>query len=364
MSRPFSQRSINENEGLIAVLVDRMVDRMLSDAKSSSTDTVDVVETCKLFSFEVLCRAAFNRDISSPSPETAVKFLRAMEDSPTMLITSSIMPFLRSWGIGQYLPGSIGHAFRQYKFFEQYTRKIYHEFDHDSKGDSTERFIATPLIKGEDSFLGRKLTEDEAVEESMGLAFAGSGTTSITIIYLLYELSRPQNLPIQLRLREELQPVGHRLSEIKDLPYLNAVIRETMRLHPTIMSTLPRTLTSPLVVDGMKLPAGTTVGMQNYVHHRDPSVYPEPDMFLPERWIGQDQSSDTEKAFTPYSLGPRNCIGQNLANAELLLVASEVVRRIDFVLNPSMKDQDMEMEDHFAASPKGKKLLLDISMLQ
>lgn len=363
MSRPFSQRSINENEPLITELVERMIDRILANAKESPTGTANILLAAKLFSFEVLCRTAFNKDISSPSPEAAVKFLHAMEDSPTMLITSSILPFLRSWGLGKYLPGSIGHAFRQYKLFEQYTRQLYRDFESGSKGDSTERFIGTPLLRNEDSYLGRKLSENEAVEESMSLAFAGSGTTSVTIIYLLYELSRPQNRLVLQTLREELRAAGTMLADIKDLPFLNAVIKETMRLHPTIISTLPRTLTSPLLAYDTVLPAGTTVGMQNYVHHRDPSVYVEPDAFRPERWIGQSQSSDMEKAFTPYSLGPRNCIGQNLANAELLLVTSHVARRLDLRLNSTMTEHDTEPEDHFAVSLKGKKLLLDVSVL-
>ncbi|KAK5047112.1 hypothetical protein LTR84_007055 [Exophiala bonariae] len=363
MSRPFSQRSINENETLITELVERLITRILATARESPAGTTDVLLAAKLFSFEVLCRAAFNKDISSPSPEAAIKFLHAMEDSPAMLITSSVFPFLRSWGLGAYLPGSIGHAFRQYKFFEQYTRQLYREFESESKGDSTERFIGTPLLKNEDSYLGRTLNEDEAVEESMSLAFAGSGTTSVTIIYLLYELSRPQNRRVQLSLREELKGAGTTLADVKDLPYLDAVIKETMRLHPTIISTLPRTLTSPLLAYETVIPVGTTVGMQNYVHHRDPSVYIDPDVYRPERWIGQSQGNDVDKAFTPYSLGPRNCIGQNLANAELLLITSEVVRRLDLRLNAGMIEYDMEPEDNFAASLKGKELLLDVYAL-
>lgn len=364
MSQPFSQRAINENEPFILELANRLIQRVTSDSVASSTRTTDVLPFCKLFGFEVICRAAFNKDISTPSTEHALKFLQAMEDSPTVLIISSIFPFLRKWKLGEYLPGSIGHAFRQYKLYEQWTRALFQEFRQKFQADSTERFIATPLLQNEDTYLGRKLSEDEAVEEAMGLAFAGSGTTSVTLIYLLYNLSRPENRQVQLRLRDELSTKSNCLAEIKDLPYLNAVIKETMRLHPTIISTLPRTLSVPLFADGIQLPAGTVVGMQNYVHHRSQSVYSEPHAFIPERWIGQSQSGDMEKAFTPYSLGPRNCIGQNLAKAELLLATSQICRRLDLRLSVAMKEGDMEMEDHFAALPKGRRLLLDICELR
>lgn len=364
MSQPFSQQAINENESLIAEMSCRLVERIITSSAASPTSTTDIMPLCKLFSLEVICRAAFNKDISAPSIGNAVAFLQAMEDTPRVLIMSSIFPFLRRWKrLGEYAPGMVGHAFRQSKLYEQFTRSLFRDFRQESKLDSTERFMGTPLLRGEDTYLGRRLSEDEAIEEAMGLAFAGSGTTSSTLIYLFYILSKPENRHMQLKLREELQAAGHKLVEVKDLPYLNAVIKETMRLYPTIISTLPRVLDLPLESDKIVLPAGTIVGMQNYVHQRSSSVYAEPSAFLPERWVGQSPSSDLEKAFTPFSLGSRNCIGQNLARAELLLAASVVFRRLDLRLNKAMTDSDMDMEDRFAVSPKGMKLLLDVAEL-
>ncbi|KEF58698.1 uncharacterized protein A1O9_06624 [Exophiala aquamarina CBS 119918] len=319
---------------------------------------------CKLFSLEVICKAAFNKDISVRSTEDALTFLQAMEDTPRVLIMASVFPFLRRWKrLGEYLPGMAGHAFKQSKLFEQFTRSLFRDFKQESKTDNIERFMGTPLLQGEDKYLGRLLSEDEAIEEAMGLFFAGSGTTSSTLLYLFYTLSRPQNRHMQHKLRKELQNTGCKLAEVKDLPYLNAVIKETMRLYPTIIGTLPRVLDLPIQSDKLELPAGTIVGMQNYVHHRDPSVYTEPDTFIPERWIGQSPSSDLEKAFTPFSLGSRNCIGQNLARAELLIATSLVFRRLDLRLNDAMEESDMDMEDRFAVSPKGRRLLLDVSEL-
>jgi cytochrome P450 len=362
MSQPFSQQAINENEALITEMGERFVERVLTGSLASPTNTVDVLPFCKLFSLEVICKAAFNKDISAPSTDNAFTFLQALEDTPRVMIISSIFPFFRKQKrLGEYLPGAAGHAFRQSRLYEQYMRSLFREFRHESKLDSTERFMGTPLLRSEDAYFGRRLSEDEAVEEAMGLAFAGSGTTSSTLVYLFYILSTTENHHVQLKLREELRGAGPKLADLKDLPYLNAVIKETMRLYPTIISTLPRVLDIPLESDNVHLPAGTIVGMQNYVHHRDPSVYAEPNKFLPERWIEQSPSSEVEKAFTPFSLGTRNCIGQNLAKAELLLAVSIVFRRLDLRLNEVMTESDMEMEDRFAASPRGGKLMLDVS---
>lgn len=364
MSQPFSQQAINENEPLITEMSERLARRIITSCAASPTGTTDVVDFCKLFSLEVISKAAFNKDISQPSTEHAMTFLRAMEDTPTVMIMLSVFPFLRGWTtFNERLPGLVGYAFRQSKHYEQFTRSLFRDFRLESKTDSTERFMGTPLIQGEDAHLNRRLSEDEAIEEAMGLAFAGSGTTSSTLVYLLYQLSRPQNRHWQLKVREELQQAGRKLAEVKDLPYLNAVIKETMRLHPTIISTLPRVLDVPLHSDDVTLPAGTIVGMQNYVHHRDPVVYADPHSFVPERWIGQSPSSELEKAFTPFSLGSRNCIGQNLAKAELYLAVSLIFRRFDLRLNEAMKETDMDPVDRFVLSPVSGKLLLDVSEL-
>ncbi len=100
-----------------------------------------------------------------------------------------------------------------------------------------------------------------------------------------------------------------------------------MRLYPTNITTLPRVLDRYLMVGKHVLPTGTFVGMQNYVHHRDAGLFPHPDEFLPDRWLKADTKvKDMEATLTPFSLGPRSCIGQNLARAELYLATSKIFR--------------------------------------
>ncbi|KAI3401806.1 hypothetical protein diail_8184 [Diaporthe ilicicola] len=87
------------------------------------------------------------------------------------------------------------------------------------------------------------------------------------------------------------------LAVLRGAAYLNAAVKETMRLYPTIISTLPRKLDQPLHVDGFELPSGVTAGMQNYVHHRDPLVLPDPEAFRPEKWLGESDIQAMEAAF-------------------------------------------------------------------
>ena len=225
--------------------------------------------------------------------------------------------------------------------------------------------MVAPMLTHTDGFLGRKLTEEEVLEEVMGLTFAGSGTTSTTLTYLVYSLACDATL--QNQLREELRTAPESLLELQNLPLLTAIIKETFRLYPTIMSTLPRVLDYPLQVGKYVLTAQTIVGMQNYVHHRDRTLFLEPDNFIPERWLaannGDQQIVDMNAALTPFSLGSRNCIGQILARAELYLATSKIFNRLKLSLNPQMTEWDLEMEDRFNIAPKGRRLLVDVEVL-
>lgn len=331
--------------------------------QTSATRTVDVFELCSLYSLEVICQAAFAMDMSAESGNDKTKLLmNAMDDSAKTLPLTSLMPWLRSTGLGYRIPGPVGHVFRQTQYWQAQSREmVEHLIRATASGaESTEKNLLAPLLNGVDSFLGRKLTKDELVEEAMGIMFAGSGTTSTTLTYLLYAISLPENAAIQNKLREEVLslPADDMLA-LRNNSYVNAVIKETFRLFPTIISTLPRIVTEEFQTDNLTLPSGTVVGMQNYVHHRDPGVFPQPDAFRPDRWL--ESTKEMELSLTPFSLGRRNCIGQNLAWEELYLAVDSVMRApFTLLLGKEVQNGEMDMEDRFNIAPRARRLMLEI----
>jgi len=377
-AQPYSQQAVLENESLITSKARIMVDRIIARAQNSSSGkSVDVYDLCGLFSLEVILQCAFNHDSGSNEDGDSLKLLLAMDGAAKTVPIAAVLPFIKDYGLGRHLPGAPGEAFRDQDRWATMTRDLIASFERkEVSQDKTKKFMATPLLINDDEFLGRRLTPDEVLEEAMSIAFAGSGTTSTTLLYILYRMSCPESYKYQRMLYDELQQVKSgggsiKLNQAQDLPFLNAVIKETMRLHPTIISTLPRTLEEnvPLALpDGraVVLPKGSKVGMQNYVHHRDAELFPDPDAFLPERWLddGSRQLKDMQSAMTPFSLGPRNCIGQNLARAELLLCVSELFSRLHFQLGEDMTTGDMEMEDRFNIAPRGRKLVVNVEVRQ
>ncbi|USP82893.1 hypothetical protein yc1106_10167 [Curvularia clavata] len=336
-----------------------MVQRFITEASASATNTVDVYKLCGLFSFEVICQAALAKDFSQDTnSQAAMKLLEAMEGSAITLLFDNVFPWLKSYGLGLRLPGFIGDVYRKFDCWEQQSRLLVDHFL--EKSTPNDQYLLSPLATGVDTFLGRRLNHDELVEEAMGYMFAGSGTTSSTLTYLLYAVSLPENAHIQERLRQELKSFStHDTAVLRQLPYLNAVIKETMRLFPTIVSTIPRVLLEPLKIDTYILPRGTVIGMQNWVHHRDSTVFPQPERFIPDRWL--QKSEAMEGALTPFSLGQRNCIGQNLAWEELYIAIDEIMRAdLQLCIGREMQTWETEIEDRFNIAPRGHRLMLEI----
>ncbi|KAF4415182.1 sterigmatocystin biosynthesis monooxygenase STCB [Fusarium acutatum] len=370
MSIPFSHQQVISNEQLIAERVETFIQRILERARASHTGTVEVYELCGLLSLEVICRLSFNYDFTQ-DPEASHTLLKALEGSALAMILNTIFPFLRAASFGTKLPGVVGHAYQSFKIWEKMTGDMLASLrDQEIDAAAMKSFAAAPLLLQTNKEMGRTYTFAEATEEAMGIAVAGSGVTEHTMIYFMYALSRPENRHVQDRLRKEVLSTGTSFAEVSVLPYLTAVMKEIYRLYPAIMSTLPRILASPLDIKSQNvvLPPGTVVGMQNYVHHRDPQLFPSPDRLIPERWLEDEKSSyksdlkAMDSAVTPFSLGSRNCVGQTLAKVQLYLAFSQLLRRVDFSLNNCMKDDDMAMLDLWAVSPKAKKLVLDIKV--
>lgn len=137
---------------------------------------------------------------------------------------------------------------------------------------------------------------------------------------------------VQKKLKEELNSSFGpgdlpSLEILQKLPYLNAVIDESLRLFPPIPLLGPRV--SPGVeVDGMHVDTGKEILTSLYTLHRSPLYFPEPNKFMPERWLDQN-SSQQRRAFHPFSTGSRSCIGKHLALQALRLALARILLEFD-----------------------------------
>lgn len=166
--------------------------------------------------------------------------------------------------------------------------------------------------------LGERWPERDVTAECIDHFLAGTETTSTSMTYIMYTLSnRPD---VMKRLQEELDGFMG-LSEVPDIqglarqPYLNAVIKEGLRVFTPALGSLDRLVPKGgMVFDGVFLPEGTAVGLQSWTTHRDAEVWGDDAYeFKPERWLSETQ--EMKAAFIPFSIGGRNCPGQKCVAA-------------------------------------------------
>ncbi|KAB8235967.1 cytochrome P450 [Aspergillus alliaceus] len=206
------------------------------------------------------------------------------------------------------------------------------------------------------------LPDNEIRDDAQSFIVAGSDTTANTLTYLVWAACRdPQ---IRQKLVDEMAevPDGFTDDDLRQLPYLNQVINEALRLYPAVPSALPRSVPSKgTTLGGYWLPGGSTVGTQLYSLHRDPIAFPNPERFEPSRWASP--TKEMKDAFMPFGAGSRNCIGLHLAKIELRLATGYFFRYFPNARLSSkfdFNDNDMEQMLFFLMSPKGKRCLLEV----
>ena len=174
---------------------------------------------------------------------------------------------------------------------------------------------------------GSAMPDEEIRDHLLALLVAGHETTAIALAWMVYLVcSDPEVLA---KLRAELDAAGDADADvIAKLPYLSAVWDETLRLEP-IVTDVVRTLREPLELGGFLIPKGACVGVAIDVIHRDPTLYPEPERFRPERFLERRMSAFEH---LPFGGGHRRCVGAAFSEYEGKLVLAELLRTLDFEL--------------------------------
>ncbi|TDL25279.1 cytochrome P450 monooxygenase pc-bph [Rickenella mellea] len=214
--------------------------------------------------------------------------------------------------------------------------------------------LLSKLQEGKDDD-GNPMGRDELTAEALTQLIAGSDTTSNSSCAITFHLAA--NPSVQAKLQQELDnalgteddPVAH-YEDVKRLTYLEAVINEGLRMHSTSAMGLARIVPAGgLTVLGTHFPPGTVLSVPSFSIHRDKATWgDDADYYRPERWMERDPAL-IQRAFNPFSFGPRACIGRNLAMMELSIIIASVLRRYHFVLeNP---DLPLDTREGFLRKP-------------
>jgi cytochrome P450 len=192
---------------------------------------------------------------------------------------------------------------------------------------------------------GSGMSDRQLRDEIITMFLAGHETTAIALTSALYLMARHPDLAA--RARTEIDEVlGDRLAVAEDLPrlkFLDAVVRETMRIYPPAW-IVGREPLREVEVGGVRIPAGAQILMSQWVVHRDARWFPEPEVFRPDRWLDGSTTGLHRYAYFPFGGGPRVCIGNHFAMLEAVLILATLLQRLEvttipdtrFVLSPAV----------------------------
>ncbi|XP_043949541.1 probable cytochrome P450 4d14 isoform X1 [Drosophila biarmipes] len=182
---------------------------------------------------------------------------------------------------------------------------------------------------------GAPLSNEDIREEVDTFMFEGHDTTTSSIAFTLYLLARHPE--VQARAFQEIRDVlgddkstPVTMQQLGELKYLECVIKESLRLFPSV-PLIGRHITQDTVLDGKLIPAHSDVLILIYHAQRDPEYFPDPEKFLPERFSLERKGEINPFAYTPFSAGPRNCIGQKFAMLEIKSTISKMLRHFELL---------------------------------
>ncbi|MBV8550388.1 MAG: cytochrome P450 [Acidobacteriaceae bacterium] len=180
---------------------------------------------------------------------------------------------------------------------------------------------------------GSAMTDEQVRDEVLTLFLAGHETTAIGLTWTWYLLA--QNPHCEQRLHDEIDGVLHgrapRFDDIPSLRYTEMVLAESMRLYPPVW-TIGRMPKEAFELAGVTIPQGAICLMSQFVMHRDPRFYPDPERFDPERWHPDIRESRPKFAYFPFGGGARLCIGERFAWMEMILVLATLCQKWRFLL--------------------------------
>jgi cytochrome P450 len=190
---------------------------------------------------------------------------------------------------------------------------------------------------------GSGFEDSHIIGNAMTMVFAGEDTTSNSTAWLINALANAptatQTIRAELDALYPNHPILPDYPMLQQLPWLDAALNESMRLTP-VAPFLGLECTRETVVGDVLLPANTTVMILTRIASMYPAYFPEPEKFLPERWLG-DAESDLIKKILPFGGGPRLCPGRFLALAEIKMIVAMLVKNFDIHLQSGVPVEEV-----------------------
>lgn len=288
-------------------------------------EVIDVHDAMMSVSRDIVVRTLFSTDVSDSADDISAA-LQELSEPFTSQATVK-------WIADNWLP-TVRHL-RFHRAARQLERIVYRIISERRASGRDEGDLLSVLLRaqGED---GRRMTDKQLRDEVMTLFLAGHETTALAMSWTWYLLS--QNPSAEAKLLAEIDEVaGGRRLRVEDVPrlrYAEKVIKETLRLYPPAFG-IGREAVRSCQIGGQQVRRHTQIFMFQWVIHRDPRFYDNPEAFSPERWDEGAAQRPPRFAYFPFSTGQRACIGSGFAMQEAVLLLATIAQHYQFRLVPN-----------------------------
>ncbi|KAK0650609.1 Tryprostatin B 6-hydroxylase [Lasiodiplodia hormozganensis] len=350
--RAFSMKALDSYVPRVAAKCEKLVEQL----RSRKDQAIDIQKWASFFAFDVMGDVGLGKQFGTLDTGKDHPAIAAVHDSMYAVGLMTPVPWLIS------LLTAIPGAASAIQDFQAYCASAVDEKAKTLNKDTEPGDIMAWLFKA-------KYENDRSAppgvqalhEDSRLIIAAGSDTTLAALTTLTYYLCTHPAAQRKLQAALDAAAGGA-------IPYLDAVINETMRLWPPATAAMPRLTPAEglHVRDGagneVFIPGGVTVAVPPYTLHRDARNYADPDAFVPERWTAEGgfEARPEEGAFMPFSRGPANCAGKNFAKMELRMVVARLYGEFWFELAEEEKegaeDWERKMMDTVSLTVPGLKV--------
>ncbi|KAI9711590.1 MAG: hypothetical protein M1820_002155 [Bogoriella megaspora] len=352
----FSAQAIARLRPIVQGLVDRFTDRMGNCAMRN--ELVPIFYAYRALTIDIISEYAFGSTLEMlDRADWGSSFYSAWrslwEMSPWTRQWPSLFSFmmqLPSWAQEILNPkaAEVGKMFRD---VDRHTKALLHSDPEVLKGQGHPTIVWE--IAHSDALPPQEKTWKRISVEANSILAAGFETTGSMLAVATFHILR--NHDIHQRLQQELEyaiPDPAKIPAhvvLEKLPYLTAIIKETLRIAVGAYSRLSRVNPhESIIYREWIIPPGTAVGMSALFIEHNPIIFPNPDSFIPDRWL-RDDARALERYLVTFGRGTRSCVGINLAYAELYHVLAAVVRRFPKLGLNCATEYDMEIvADYFA----------------
>ncbi|KAH7032669.1 cytochrome P450 [Microdochium trichocladiopsis] len=331
LAHAFSEKALRGQEELMISYVNLFISK-IADKAAAQEPVVDIMLWYNYLTFDLIGDLAFGKPFGCLEQGGYHPWVAMIFQAAASTVFGQVMnrhPTLgaiRSW----IWPDKLTPSFIQHAQLSEQT--AYERIERGSIG--REDFVDYILRHNDEKGLSR----EEIAANARFLILAGSETTATllsgTTFMLLTNRDKYNKLVQEIRQRfsseEEIDMIS-----VNDLPFLLAVLNEGLRMYPPVPAGFPRLAPAGGgTVDGFYLPENTSISVPQWSAYHCEQNWTDPESFVPERWLGTEPryANDKRDVLQPFSFGPRNCLGKNLANAEMRIILARLLWRFDLEL--------------------------------